>query len=234
MTRKATRNAQKNLKKAVFIMSCIIPASLASATDLQQIAVKAGATANVRTANGQVRTVVLSPEQQQQVYSRKLVEQNKRSVNKYITALFTATGAATAMLGDAFKAAGSTYVDAAGAWTYQNGANTTSSAAGKLAFEQMVKSQPFKYVGLQIDVSAYAMWAAITWTEVITDYDSTNTYDYKPKVNASLNTYAQLTTTRFLRVGGEFNGNWGLFMSGITNAQTVNFTFNCVDIQRNW
>lgn len=215
-------------------MSCIIPASLASATDLQSIGVKAGATANVRTANGQTARVALSPEQQQQAFARSLVAQNKRSVNKFITALFTASGTGGGMLGDAFKAAGATYVDTNGSWTYQNGAAGVSAASGKLAFEQMVKSQPFKYVGIQIDVSAVAMFAGLTWTEVITDYDSTNTYDWKPKVNAALNTYAQISTTRFLRVGGEFNGNWGVFANGTTVGQTINYTFNCVDIDRNW
>lgn len=213
-------------------MSCIIPASVASATDLKDIGVKAGRTANVRTANGQVARVELNPDQQQQLFARDLVAKNKRSVNKYITALFTATGNATAILGDAFAA--TTYADANGSWTFQNGAQATSAAAGKAAFLNMVKSQPFKYVGLQVDVSAYAMFAGLTWTEVVTDYDSTNTYDYKPKINASLNTYAQISTTRFLRVGGEFNGNWGLYITGITTGQTINFTFNCVDIDRNW
>jgi len=213
-------------------MSCIIPASVASATDLKEIGVKANATATVRGTNGQVSRVALNPDQQQQIFARNLVAGAKRSVNKYITALFTATGAATAVLGDAFSA--TTLADANGSWTFQNGAQATSAAAGKAAFNNMVKSQPFKYVGLQIDVSAYSMWSAITWTEYITDYDSTNNYDYKPKVNASLNTYAQISTTRFLRVGGEFNGNWALYMTGITNGQTVNFTFNCVDIDRNW
>lgn len=221
-------------------MSCIIPASLSSSEDLKQIAVNKTGVYPVRVpapntpAGYVVKQVPLTPDQRQQQYSRELVAQNKRSVNKYITALFTGTGggATTALLGDAFAA--TQYADANGAWTFQNGA--AAGANQKTAFNNMIKSQPFKYVGIQIDVNAVAQWTGITWTEVITDYDSTNTYDWKPKVNAGLNTYAQTTTTRFLRVGGEFNGNWALYMTGITNAaaSTINFTFNCVDIQRNW
>jgi len=214
-----------------FILSCIIPASLASGGDLKTIATKPDATAVV-SRNGVATRVALNNEQQQQVYARQLVASKKRSVNKDITALFTATGAATALLGDAFAATG--LADANGSWTFQNGASAVSAAANKAAFNNMVIGQPFKYVGLQIDVSAFSIWGAATWREYVTDYDSTNNYDYKPKINAAINTYAQISTTRFLRVGGEFNGNWALYITGLTNGQTVNFTFNCVDIQRSW
>lgn len=214
-------------------MSCIIPGSDANVQSLQQIYVKPSGIYTVDTAAGK-KTVTLSPEQAQQYAAKQLVQSRKRGVNKFITANGTATGAGSLMLGDAFIAAGSTYVNTNATWAFQNGAAGTSAAAGLLAFQQMVKSQPFKFIGIQIDVSASALFSSLTWTEVITDYDSTNTYDWKPKVNAALNTFAQIATTRFLRVGGEFNGNWGVWINGLANGNTVNFTFNCVDIDRNW
>lgn len=229
--RRATPAKGVTPKGMPFILSCIIPASLASGGDLKTIATKAGATAMVNV-KGVAQRVQLDDAQQQQIYARTLIASKKRSVNKDITALFTATGAATALLGDAFAATG--LADANGSWTFQNGASVVSAAANKTAFNNMVNSQPFKYVGLQIDVSAFSIWSAATWREYVTDYDSTNDYDYKPKINAAINTYAQISTTRFLRVGGEFNGNWSLYITGLTNGQTVQFTFNCVDIQRTW
>lgn len=207
-------------------MSCIIPSSTSSIQDFSSIGVNRQAIYASGTKVGQS----VPADVQQQSYARSLVAKSKRGVNKYITALFTATGAATAILGDAFGA--TAYADANGTWAFQNGA---SAGANQLTcFKQMIRSQPFKYLGIQIDVAAVAQWTAMSWTEVITDYDANQTLDFKPSVNVGLNTYAQTTTTRFLKRAGEFNGNWGLYMAGITNTQTVNFTFNCVDIDRNW
>lgn len=223
------RNATMN-DKMLFIMSCIIPTSVASADDLRSIDVVPGK--QVRTSKG---VVTLSPDQQQTLSARTLVAKNKRSVTKYITALFTTTSGATptALLGDAFAATGLS--DTSGAWQFQN--NASAGPNNKQAFNNMVIGQPFKYFGIQIDVSSYALFSQLAWREYITDYDSTNNYDWSPKVNAGLNTFAQLNTTRFLKVGGEFNGNWSIYMTGFTTTtagQTVKFTFNCVDIQRSW
>lgn len=231
------KRKMKQAARLLFIMSCIIPASTASADDLKTYGVKAGATAVVKDRSGKERVVALDADQQQQMYARAVVAKNKRSVNKWITALFTTTNGATptALLGDAFAATG--LADASGAWTFQNGAQGATSTSGKTAFNNMVIGQPFKYIGIQIDVSANALWNQLSWREYITDYDSTNNYDWKTKVNTGLNTYSQTTTTRFLRVGGEFNGNWAVYMTGFTTTtanQTVQFTFNCVDIQRSW
>lgn len=230
--KKASQYRHANrMQKMLFIMSCIIPTSVASADDLRSIDVKPGATARTRTG----AVVALSPDQQQTIAARNLVARNKRSVTKYITALFTTTASstATALLGDAFSATG--LADASGAWAFQN--NASAGANNLAAFKNMVIGQPFKYFGIQIDVSSYALWSQLAWREYITDYDSTNNYDWSPKVNAGLNTFAQLTTTRFLKVGGEFNGNWAVYITGFTATtagQTVKFTFNCVDIDRNW
>jgi hypothetical protein len=207
-------------------MSCIIPTSTSTIQDFSSIGVKTGA----RYANGPLAGQPIPDDKQQQMYARALVAKNKRPVSKYITALFTSTGAGTAILGDAFAA--TQYANANGAWTFQNGA--TAGANQLTCFNNMVRAQPFKYLGIQIDVAAVSQWTAMTWTESITDYDNNQTVDFKPSVNVGLNTYAQTTTTRFLKRAGEFNGNWGLYMTGITNTQTVNFTFNCVDIDRNW
>ncbi len=224
-TAKSNRTA-KRAASNLFIMSCIIPTSTSNIGDFSSIGVKAGVVYQRGPKAGQA----VPGDVQQRDYARAVVAAVKRPTNKYITALFTATGAATAILGDAFGA--TAYADANGTWAFQNGA---SAGANQLAcFKNMVRSQPFKYLGIQIDVAAYSQWSAMTWTESITDYDNNQTIDFKPNVNVGLNTYAQTTTTRFLKRAGEFNGNWGLYMSGITNGQTVNFTFNCVDIDRNW
>lgn len=220
-------------------MSFCIPDTITNAGDLQKIQVAANQKQTVNTAAGKT-TVTLTPAQAQTVAARKLVAANKRSVTKQITILITATSTTpTAMVGDAFVAAGATYVDLNTTWITQtsaSGGSGSNSAAAKTAFFNMVKSQPFKYLGIQIDVSAASVFTAASWTEVITDYDKpVQTTDWGTVVNYGLNTFAQVTTTRFLQVGGEFNGNWGIFIGGgFANGNTVKFTFNCVDIDRNW
>lgn len=220
-------------------MSFCIPDVITNPGDLQKIQV-AAYQKQTFVKNGVAQTVTLTPPQAQTLAAKRLVAANKRSVTKQITILITATSTTpTAMVGDAFVAAGETYVDLNTTWITQtsaSGGSGSKSAAAKAAFFNMVRAQPFKFLGIQIDVSAASVFTAATWTEVITDYDMpVQTKDWGTTVNYGLNTFAQTLTTRFLQVGGEFNGNWGIFIGGgLASGNTVKFTFNCVDIDRSW
>jgi hypothetical protein len=202
-------------------MSCIIPGSIATPRDLEQLAVKPGAV----YTSGPLKGRPVPAEVQQSNYVAQLIAANPRSKKKWITATFTATGNAEAVLGNSYGL--SADADANGGWVFQN-------PVGKTAFNAAVNGSPFRYLGVQLSVSASSMFDACTFTELINDYDNNTTRSYKPTVNAGLNTFSQIATTRYLNVAGEFNGFYGLKVTGITNGQTLTWQFNVVDIDRGW
>lgn len=212
-------------------MSCIIPGSIASFNDIQKLGVSAAAVYPKGAVTKDGRPVGGTPipaDKQQAAFVAREVYANRRSDKKTITALFTATGAATAILGNSYAL--SSHADANGTWAFQNG----GASGGKTAFNNAVNGSPFRYLGIQVTVSDVAMWGTVTFTEVINDYDNNYTKSLAPSVISGLNVYAQTTTTRYFLLMGEFNGFYGIYASGITNAQTLQFALNCVSIARGW
>jgi len=205
-------------------MSCIIPGSIASFSDIQKLGTKPGAV----YAAGPRKGMPIPAEKQQAAYVASTVAAKRRDDAKTITAIFTATGAATAILGNSYAL--SSHADANGAWVFQNG----GASGGKTAFNNAVNGSPFRYLGIQVNVSAVAMWTTVTFTEVINDYDNNYTKSLAPTVLNGQNIYAQTTTTRFFLIMGEFNGFYGIYASGIANTEVLTYALNCVSIARGW
>lgn len=188
-----------------------------------------GVNPQLKYATGPKRGQVIPAEEQRKAYVASLIQSIKRPQNKLITAKATAAAnSTTVVLGNSYGLsadadAGST----APTWTFQN-------PVGKTAFNAAVNGSPFRYLGLQIDVSDEGMFNTLSFTELINDYDVNVAKDFGPQVDAGINTLALNEKTRFINVGGEFNGFYGLKAVGLSNGQWIKYSFYCVAIQRGW
>jgi len=181
-----------------------------------------GVNPNLRTKSGQP----VSADLQQKQAVADIIKGIQRPQQKLITAKATATANdAVATLGNSFGL--SSDGDTTVTWAFQN-------PVGKTAFNAAIIGAPFRYLGLQIDVSDEAIFNTAAFTELINDYDNNQTKDFGPQVNAGINTLALNEKTRFLNVAGEFNGFWGLKTSALENTQWIRYSFYCVSINRGW